>query len=377
MALLSRQTGPIVVYGATGFTGRLVAAELAGADVDFIVSGRSAEKLERLKSDLGLDVPARPASIDDPASLRGLLSDCAVVVNCAGPFLKLGEPVLRAAVETSTHYLDTTGEQPYVKMAFERYGPGAAEAEVAVIPGMGFDYVPGDMIASLTASGMGELDEVAIHYCWLDATLTQGSSRSALEILGSGGVEWRNMGWREMSGRINRGYYEFPEPVGRQRMIRFPVGEQISVPRHVPTRNVTTALNASLLTGDRLTAIAAPMMELGGIAMRTPLKRAAAALISRRPEGPTPEQREKDRWMFACEAKRGENESRGVVSGKDVYGFTAAAITKGAIRAARSDFEGRGALAPSQGFDPKDFLAGLERFDVRWQVEGAPETVAA
>jgi short subunit dehydrogenase-like uncharacterized protein len=377
MALLSRQTGPIVVYGATGFTGRLVVAELAAADVDFIVSARSAEKLERLKSDLGVDVPARPASIDDPISMRELLSDCAVVVDCAGPFVKLGEPVLRAAVETSTHYLDTTGEQPYVKMAFERYGPGAAEAEVAVVPGMGFDYVPGDMVASLTASGMGELDEICIHYCWKDATLTQGSARSALEILGDGGVEWRDMEWRAMSGSIDRGYYEFPEPVGRQRMIRFPVGEQISVPRHVSTRNVTTTLNASLLTGDRLTAIAAPAMGLGAIAMRTPLKRAAAAVISRRPEGPTPEQRGRDRWMFACEAKRRGAERRGVVSGKDVYGFTAAAITKGAIRVARSDFQGRGALAPSQAFDPTDFLTGFERFDVRCHVEGVPEPVAA
>ena len=49
-----------------------------------------------------------------------------------------------------------------MKLAFERYGPGAAEAGVAVIPAMGFDYVPGDMIASLTAEGMGELDEVSL-----------------------------------------------------------------------------------------------------------------------------------------------------------------------------------------------------------------------
>ena len=59
----------------------------------------------------------------------------------------------RAAVETSTHYLDTTGEQPYMKMAFERYGPGAADAEVAVIPAMGFDYAVGDCIARLASSG--------------------------------------------------------------------------------------------------------------------------------------------------------------------------------------------------------------------------------
>jgi len=59
-----------------------------------------------------------------------------------------------------------------------------------------------------------------------------------------------------------------------------------------------------------------------------------------------------------------------VIGGKDVYGLTAAALCLGARIAAGPDFEGRGALAPSQAFDPKDFLAALDRFDVRWNVEG-------
>jgi hypothetical protein len=74
--------------------------------------------------------------------------------------------------------------------------------------------------------------------------------------------------------------------------------------------------------------------------------------------------------MIVCEAKRGEVERRGVISGKDVYGLTGAAIAQGAMIAAGRGFEGRGALAPSQAFDPKDFLGGLDRFEVRWNVEG-------
>src|SRR5262245_61865164 len=115
MPLISRQTAPIAVYGATGYTGRLVAAELAEAGADFVISGRNPVKLEALRADLGLESAPVTASIYDPGSLRALLADCSAVINCAGPFVKLGEPVLRAAIETGTHYLDTSGEQPWMQ----------------------------------------------------------------------------------------------------------------------------------------------------------------------------------------------------------------------------------------------------------------------
>ena len=372
MPLISRQTGPIAVYGATGYTGRLVVAEIAAADLDFVISGRNRAKLEALREELSLDVPAVTAKVDDPVSLRELLGDCSVLINCAGPFVRFGEPVLAAAVETGTHYLDTTGEQPFMKMAFERYGPGAARAGVAIVPAMGFDYVPGDMIASLTAGNMDELDEVSMHYSWRGFTPSQGTARTTLEIISGHDVEWRNMGWVETRGNPSRGTYEFPAPVGRQRMIRYPSGEQITVPRHVATRTVRASMNASAFSSDLLAPIFAAAMRPAGLAMRTPLKRVAGAVISRLPEGPTPEQRERMRWMIVCEATRGEVERRGVISGKDVYGLTAAAIVNGAAIASRRRFQARGGLAPSQAFEPRPFLTELERFDVRWEVSGTP-----
>jgi short subunit dehydrogenase-like uncharacterized protein len=370
MPSTSRQQGPIAVYGATGYTGRLVAAELAQAGADVILSGRNRAKLEALASQIGGDPAVRQATLDGSGALQALLADCAVVIDCAGPFVHHGEPVLAAAVQTGTHYLDTTGEQPYMQLAFERYGAPAAEAGVAVIPAMGFDYVPGDMIAALTADGMEELDELTVNYCWRGFTPSQGTARSALEIMSGAGVEWRDGSWVAAGGGPSAGTHEFPPPVGEQRMIRYPSGEQITVPHHVKTRAVRTTMNASAFGPERLAALTAAMMRPAGVAMRTPLKRLAGAVISRLPEGPTQAQREAMRWMIVCEAKRGELERRGVISGRDVYGLTAAAICRGGLIAAGSDFEGRGALAPSQAFDPSDFLAGLARFDVRWDVEG-------
>jgi short subunit dehydrogenase-like uncharacterized protein len=370
MPLISRQQGQIAVYGATGYTGRLVTAELAEAGANLVISGRNRGKLDTLAAEIPGDVAVREATLDDPSSLRSLLADCAVVVNCAGPFVHYGEPVLATAVETRTHYLDTTGEQPYMKLAFERYGPGASDAEIAVIPAMGFDYAPGDMIASLTAEGMGELDEISLNYCWQGFTPSQGTARSALEILSGHAIEWREGAWVGAGGQISAGAFGFPEPIGRQRMIRFPAGEQITVPRHIVTRNVRTTMNASAFGNDRLAPVSAALARPAGLALRTPLKRIAGAVISRLPAGPTPAQRERMRWTIVCEAKRGEVERRGTISGTDVYGLTAAALRRGAVIAAGRGFDGRGALAPSQAFDPKDFLAGLDHFELRWNVEG-------
>jgi short subunit dehydrogenase-like uncharacterized protein len=369
MPLISRERGPIAVYGATGYTGRLVAAELANAGANLVISGRNRRKLDALAAEIDGEVTVKEATLEDAISLRALLADCSVVADCAGPFVHYGEPVLSAAVETGTHYLDTTGEQTYMKTVFERYGPGAAEAGVAVIPAMGFDYVPGDLIASLTADGMGELDEISVNYSWQGFTPSQGTARSALEILSGGGIEWRNGRW--MNGRQgSAGQYEFPPPVGPQRMIHYPSGEQITVPRHIRTREVRTTMNISAFGPERLAPLSAALVRPTGLVLRTPLKRLANAVISRLPEGPTPAQRERMRWMIACEARRGEVVRRGVISGKDVYGLTAAAIRQGALIAARRGFDARGALAPSQAFDPKEFLSGLDRFEVRWSVEG-------
>jgi hypothetical protein len=83
------------------------------------------------------------------------------------------------------------------------------------------------------------------------------------------------------------------------------------------------------------------------------------------------------RWTIVCEAKRGEVERKGMISGKDVYGLTAAAIVRGATIASRKGFEGRGGLAPSQAFEPESFLSELERFDVRWEISDAPVPVEA
>ena len=295
------QSGPITIYGATGFTGGLIAHELKRREADYMIAGRSRGKLEALSEELG-GVPIAAVGLDDAAGLRKMLDGCSVVVACAGPFTLYGEAVLSAAADTRTHYLDTTGEQPFIKLVFDRYGERARETGAALVSGLGFDYVPGDLIAALTAEGMGPLDEVGIAYHVDGFVPTHGTALSALEIMGGGDVVWRNRRWQSAPRSANGGRWRFAEPIGEQRTLRYPAGEQITVPRHVETKRVRTMLSGMVMS-PRLMPLMVASTPLFGLAMRTPLRRAASAMVQRMPAAPSERARKASTFVVECEAR--------------------------------------------------------------------------
>jgi short subunit dehydrogenase-like uncharacterized protein len=378
MAEPAEQSGPVAVYGATGYTGRLVAEELMRHGADFVLAGRNAAKLDALAARLGGDVATAAVPLDDARGLRELLEPCAAVIACAGPFTVHGEPLLAAATDSGTHYLDTTGEQPFIELAFDAYGRRAERAGGIVVPAMGFDYTPGDMIAALTAAGIDAPDDVVVAYSVRGFGMSRGTMRSGLRIMGGSDVEYRDRAWRPASGNVDRGTFDFPPPVGPQRVIRYPSGEPITVPRHVATRTVSTLFSAeSALPSSHLARAAPVLMPALQLAMRTPLRRVGELAIDRLPEGPEEEARRATRFMIVCEVRKGGTRRRGVVTGSDVYGLTAFTTVHGALVAADPGYERRGALAPSQAFDPGDFLAALAEVGVDHEVEPVPEPVQA
>lgn len=348
---------PIAVYGATGFTGGLIARELKRLGAEFLIAGRDARKLEALSEELG-GVPFKAVLVDDPAGLREMLEPCSVVVACAGPFSLHGEPVVAAAADTGTHYLDTTGEQPFMRLVFDRYGERAAETGAALVSGMGFDYLPGDLIAALTAEGMGPLEEIVVAYCVYGFAPTHGTALSGLEIMRGGDVVWADGDWRPAPRSADGGRWQFSDPVGEQRMLRYPAGEQVTVPRHVDTARVRTLLNG-MVVPPRLMPVAVASSPLLGLAMRTPLRSAMGALIRRLPAAPSEADRKKARFTISCEARSKSGARRGTVRGGDVYGLTAVSLAHGAQLCADPAYDREGALAPAQAFEPPAFLDAL------------------
>ena len=363
--------GPIVVYGATGYTGKLICAELASRGARIVAAGRDSAKLEAAVADLdeGGSVEVAAVPLSDPSALRELLERGSVVIGCAGPFTLHGRPLIEAAAETGTNYLDTTGEQPFIRDAFERQGVRATSSGAALASGMGFDYVPGDMLAALTADGLGPIDEMTLAYSLRGFGATRGTALSALEMVQGGDVEWRDGELRGTPRHVGAGSFEFPSPIGSRRVGRYPAGEQVTVPRHVDVRSLRTVIDLRSLIGVPLGPLGAVAMTGGGLAMSTPLRGAAAKLIAKLPEGPSERSRKMARFTIVCEARAGMRTRRGVLRGSDVYGLTAAILAEAATRMARPDYDRSGALAPSQAFDPESFLAALEPFGIRVEIE--------
>lgn len=362
------QSGPIVVYAASGYTGKLISRELARRGAEFTIAGRSRDKLEALGAELGGKPRIAAVPLDDPAGLRSLLEPAAAVISCAGPFTVCGDAVVEAAVATGTHYVDTTGEQPFIRRVFDHHGPAAERSGAALLSGMGFDYAPGDLLAARTAEGLGAIEELTIAYSIRGFGATRGTALSALEMISGGDVEWVGDVHRPADRSIGRGRFAFPSPIGNRRVGRYPAGEQITVPRHVPVRRVRTLIDMRSLIGVPLGPLAAPLLTASGYAMSTPLSKLVARLIRRLPEGPEPEARAAVRYTLVCEARAGRVSRRGVLRGGDVYGITAITTTEAALRMADPAYERAGALAPSQAFDPAGFLAALEPHGVSYEI---------
>jgi short subunit dehydrogenase-like uncharacterized protein len=137
---------------------------------------------------------------------------------------------------------------------------------------------------------------------------------------------------------------------------------------------------SSIAPHPRLGALLPLVARPTGLVMRTPVKRVVDAVISRMPEGPDAEERAAAGFTIVCEARRGRKLRRGVITGRDVYGLTAATVSRGALIAAGRGFSRRGGLAPSEAFEPRSFLEGLDDFDVEWELEAeqdAPVPVEA
>ncbi len=186
----------IVVWGATGVAGGLVAEYLAeryGADeLALALGGRDADRLGALAADLAErnDRPPIPTVVGDatdPESLRALARDARVVCTTVGPYTTYGTPLVEACIDAGTDYCDLTGEVNWVRETVDRFHEPAVEGGVRVVHGCGFDSVPADLGTALVQSHATEAfgapcETVRIHLADGDGGVSGGTLASFAEL---------------------------------------------------------------------------------------------------------------------------------------------------------------------------------------------------
>ena len=148
---MSTREFDIIIYGASGYTGRLVAeylqAEYAGSGLKWAMAGRNAEKLQTVAGEMkiGGDVAIITANSDDPDSLAALAARAKAIITTVGPYQLYGEPLVKACAKTGTDYVDLCGEPAWMKDMIDRYDAAAKKSGARIVLSCGFDSIPFDL----------------------------------------------------------------------------------------------------------------------------------------------------------------------------------------------------------------------------------------
>ena len=171
----------ILLYGANGYTGNLIARMAADYNIAPILAGRTEESIKPLAEELNLSY--RIADLNDISQLDKALAGISVVLHAAGPFRFTAKPMIEACIRNRAHYLDITGEIMVYEMA-KKYSAQATEKGVMLMPGVGFDVVPTDCIALTLKKKMPDASYLKLGFAGLGGSTSRGTATSMAQNLG-------------------------------------------------------------------------------------------------------------------------------------------------------------------------------------------------
>ena len=340
--------GGVLIYGATGYTGQLVAKRAKEIGMSPILAGRNEAKVRAIADPLGF--AWRVADIDDAAALDRALEGIEVVLHIAGPFSATSRQMADACIRKGAHYLDITGEIAVIEALASRSNEAAA-AGVMLMPGVGFDVVPSDCLAARVAQRLPNATELTLAIGGLEKA-SRGTLKSSIESVGN-------------PVRVRRGgaiQTTWPPP---RRAFDFGAGERPGIA--VGWGDVATAYYSTGVPDITVYFEAMPQMEqmsrLNGfmrwLLSRPLMQRLLKAGIDRMPPGPTDAERAAGKAILIGEAVNAKGD-RAVSKLTTPEGYTLTALTS--LEIVRRVLAGEakpGFQTPSKVFGA-DFIAGIE-----------------
>lgn len=367
--------GRVILLGATGFTGRLVADAMTRAGMSPVLCGRSESALVELVAELAPYAPVdaaptwRAADATDPPTVRALVSSSEdVLVSTVGPFSRLGRSAVEAAIDQGCAYVDSTGEPSFIRTLFQEDAPRACRAGARLLPAFGYDYVPGNLAGALaiqTAAAPPARVEVG-YFLRGPAAMSSGTRASAASI-----ATERPFGYR--AGRISEGWTAVADfDVDGHRRTGLPVGgsEHFTLPRLAPG---LSDVGVYLGWAGRLTRPVHAVGQVLAAVNRLPgMGRVAGAVMSRAGgtatgTGPTPAQRSATVSISVARALDGVGRelSRVQVEGPSPYDLTAELLAWGAAMLLTRRESGPGVLGPVDAFGLDELQRGCSSIGLR------------
>jgi short subunit dehydrogenase-like uncharacterized protein len=354
----------IVLFGATGYTGRLIAERLVALGERPLLAGRSEGKLASLAADLGGLVWQR-ADVFRRNSVFDLVSEGDVLVSTVGPFDKWGEPAVGAAIAARGTYLDSTGEPAFIRRVFEEWGPSAARGGARLLTAMGYDFVPGALAGALALEEAGEAAvRVDVGYYALGGgpdSLSAGTKASLVGASLNDNFAFRD--GRLQAARAAERVRDFRVKGKPRPAISVGGAEHFTLPAAYPRlREVNVYLGW-------FAALARPLQAatlVGSAVTRLPGVRGALQMAGERLAGLTgsPEAGSTPGGLswIAAEAfdASGLPLAEVHLSGADGYAFTAAFLAWASRRALHDGVEGAGPLGPVEAFGLAALQEGCE-----------------
>ncbi|MEQ1752619.1 MAG: saccharopine dehydrogenase NADP-binding domain-containing protein [Micropepsaceae bacterium] len=321
--------GKILIYGATGYTGKLTARAAKAQGLSPILAGRSAEKVRAVADELGFEW--RAFDLSDTQKLESALAEVAVVLHIAGPFSSTSKQMADACLRTTTHYLDITGEVS----VFESLAARDAEAKLAgvmLLPGVGFDVVPSDCLAAHMKKRMPDAQDLKLYIGGL-GSVSRGTAKTMVEGIAQGTKIRRNGQLESLEG-VNEDHCDFGS--GLRPTFAVSWGD-VSTAYHttrIPNIEVHFEARKEL---QRMVKMPAMFKAFLGLSfMQTFLKRQ----IDKQPEGPTEAQRHSGYSILVGVARNDRNQVvRTRMRTPEGYSLTALTSLAIAKRVASGEFK--------------------------------------
>ncbi|HYP48752.1 MAG TPA: saccharopine dehydrogenase NADP-binding domain-containing protein [Thermoleophilaceae bacterium] len=373
--------GRIVLFGATGYTGRLTAEAMVARGMRPLLAARSRGKLEALAAELG-GLESAVADVAEPSTVRALVERGDVLVSTVGPFMRWGSAAAAAASTAGAHYLDSTGEPPVIREVFERYGIAAEQSGCGMLTAFGYDFVPGNLAGALALERAGSAAvRVDVGYFFTGqadpSAMSGGTRASLLGVVAEPGFAYRD--GRVQSERGAKRYRTFPVGGREQGAVSVGCSEHYGLPRVAPQLREVNGYLGWFGPASRpmqvMSAGSSALLKVPGAA--GVWQKLSARIAPGSSGGPDAAARARQgSHIVGVAYDAGGNElAQAHVSGADGYTFTARILAWGAKQAAAGALRGTGALGPVDGFGLRELEAGCAEAGLEEQ--GADRAAAA